>query len=708
MLRYSRLFSALLPVLGAVLLSFTSSSALDIITIGQNGELDWYGEGSTPVTPIDPQLRSPLDPNKLVVTNAPGELVQFESAEYPRGILPKKIEEGANEGANIAVGTILRGGTIKAPNVTDFGRQIGVASGGIFDRNDLRLALEELLTDDDGGEREAFERKNYNSLGTLVILNLGGSFGVNRIRFYPRNTVVESPATPYQTDFLRAFELYINDGSSFTKDGSIIWSPILLETDNESPIVDVALDPPRYVQSVRIRATSTVDFEIDEIEVYGTGYLSKALYVSDIYDAGQPALWGKLRWVEEAIGNPTFSSLQIRTRTGSDESPFVFTRRLGGKRDAEEIPYSLQNPTQEMDLDEYQTLPQRDASDLTWEPGPVKDDLVNWSPYSTPYPASAANGPGIDISSPSPRRYFQFQVSFQSNDLEAARLLKSLSFEMLSPPFADQIIGEVFPREAVLAEATDFTYAVRPVMETTSLRGFDTIEIFTPVEIENVNAIEILDSQGEIVAEHAFSDLDDSSDDGQFRIESVASDKFVVRFPFVEEDDALVRIHFRTQVLTYSTNFTAAVRISDEAEMSQTIISGNAASLSVDDNPDLSGTTVLSPSVLSKERLLDQVAAVPAVFSPNGDQINDAATIRYNLLSLDVPRPVTIGIYDLSGYLARTVFSGEELNGRYDDKVWDGRNDQGELVPPGLYIVRIAIEGDSQQDEQSRTVGVAY
>lgn len=704
MLRSNRLTSVLLPVLGAILLSSTSSIALDIVTIGQDGDLDWHGGESALVVPIDPQLRSPLNPNQLVVTNAPGDLVEFENPEFPGGILPIRIEEGEN----IAIGTISRGGSITAPNVSDFGRQVGVASTGIFDRNDLRLALEELLTDDDGGERDAFERKNYNSLGTLVILNMGGSFGVNRIRFYPRNTVVESPATPYQSDFLRSFELYVNDGSSFTKDGSIIWSPLLLETDNENPVVDVALDPPRYVQSVRIRATSTVDFEIDEIEIYGTGYLSEALYVSDIYDAGQPALWGKLRWLEEAIGNPTFSSLQIRTRTGSDDNPFVFTRLLGGKRDAEEVTLSLQNPAEEMKLAEYQTLPQRDAADRTWEPGPVKDDLVNWSPYSTPYPASAANGPGIDISSPSPRRYFQFQVSFQSSDLEAARLLKSLSFELLSPPFADQIVGEVFPREAELAETTDFTYAVRPVMETADLRGFDTVEIFTPVQVESVNGIEILDSQGGIVAEHAFSGSDTAVDDGEFRIESVASDKFAVRFPFVEEDDALVRIHFRTQVLTYSTNFTAAVRIADEAELSQAIISGDAASLSVDDNPDLSGTTVLSPSVLSKGRLLDQVAAVPAVFSPNGDQINDATALRYNLLSLDVPRPITIEIYDLSGSRVRTVFSGNELNGRYDDKSWDGRDDQGELVPPGLYIVQIAIEGDSQQDEQSRTVGVAY
>ena len=51
--------------------------------------------------------------------------------------------------------------------------------------------------------------------------------------------------------------------------------------------------------------------------------------------------------------------------------------------------------------------------------GAVTDDLINWSPFSTPYPADAANGPGLPIVSPSPRRYMQFEVIFNSSDLEA-------------------------------------------------------------------------------------------------------------------------------------------------------------------------------------------------------------------------------------------------------------------------------------------------
>lgn len=699
------LFPVFLLVSGAVLFTPFRGTALETVTIGQGGELDWRGAGSAVVTTIDAEIRSPLDPKRLLVTNAPGNLVELESADFPGGLLPIRIKEGEN----VAVGTILRGGKIDAPNVFDFGTQVGVAATGIFDRNDLLLALQELLTAEEGGEMQAFERKNYNALGTLVILDLGGRFGVNRIRFYPRNTVQSSPSTPYQSDYMRAFELYTNDGVSVTKEGGLIWGqPLWLETDNQDPVVDVAINPPQYVQNIRLRATSTVNYEIDEIEVYGVGYLSRAEYISDIFDAGQPAIWGRLSWDEEAIGHPAFSSLQIRTRTGSDDGPFVFTRTLHGQFDAPEIPYSLQNPLENMELGEYLGLPVKDAEGRQWNPGPVKDDLVNWSPFSPPYPASAANGSGILITSPSPRRYFQFRVSFQSNNLEAARLLKSLRFELLTPPFADQIVGEVFPREAEVAETTSFTYAVRPVMKTSGLRGFDTIEISTPSRVEQIDGLEILDAAGQVVAERTFAGIDDTVAVDGIQIASVANDRFAVRFPTVQEDDVLVKIRFHTGVLTYSTAFTAAVRLSAEQGVVQAIFPGDAATLADDDDPDLSGTTVLSPSMLRKGRLLDQVEMTPEVFTPNGDQINDVAVVRYNLLSLDVPRPVKIEVYDLSGRRVRVVHDGAELNGRYDDKTWDGRDEQGDLVPPGLYIVRIAVEGDSQQDQESRTVGVVY
>jgi len=98
----------------------------------------------------------------------------------------------------------------------------------------------------------------------------------------------------------------------------------------------------------------------------------------------------------------------------------------------------------------------------------------------------------------------------------------------------------------------------------------------------------------------------------------------------------------------------------------------------------------------------------PNPFTPNGDGINDEATIQYNLLSLSTPRPVEIALYDLSGRRVRVLFNGVEANGRYLDKVWDGRDDLGQQVPPGLYIARVFVAGDSGEAQQSQIIGVAY
>ena len=310
-----RISSKLMGLVGVGILSLCRwGAALETVSIGEDGMLTWQGAGTSPVVAISPQHRSLLKPNELLVGNAPGNLIEFASEDFPGSIHGQRIQEGQD----IAHSALLRGGGITAPNVFDR----GTIGAGLFDANDLRITLEELITPDEGGEKKAFERKNFNALGTLVFIELGGLFGVTRVRFYPRNTIVSSPSTPFHNDFLRAFEFFTNDGSK-TEGGNTIWDPLLLEPDNQNPVVDVVMDPPRMVKALRLRATTTVNYEIDEFEVFGIGFLSNAQYLSHIFDAGQPAVWRRLRWQEEVVGNPIFSNIRIRTRTGTDPNPFI-------------------------------------------------------------------------------------------------------------------------------------------------------------------------------------------------------------------------------------------------------------------------------------------------------------------------------------------------------------------------------------------------
>lgn len=91
--------------------------------------------------------------------------------------------------------------------------------------------------------------------------------------------------------------------------------------------------------------------------------------------------------------------------------------------------------------------------------------------------------------------------------------------------------------------------------------------------------------------------------------------------------------------------------------------------------------------------ILARVRLTPNPFTPNGDGVNDAVVVGYSLLSLSVPRPVDIRVHDLAGRLVRVLHEGLEASGRYEDKNWDGRDGQGRLVAPGIYIVCRSLPG---------------
>ena len=694
-------------VLGLIWFFFEPLAAVESVSIGQGGDFDWRFNGSAAINTIQAEYLAPSDPDNIGATpdfllgNTPGDLLEIDDPDPPLSIHPVRIQEcleGTCPEANIADATVERGGKFRVPTFTSFSLQ--------YKTSDFETDLEEVISSQPGGEEGAIEFKSRNAFGQLLILDMGARFGVNRIRFYPRDTVQKSPGTPFASDFLRAYESFTNDGVDLTQAGNQIWVPLNSKTDNKQPVVDILVDPPRYVQSIRLKSLTQFEFEIDEIEVYGRGYLPTATYLSNIFDAGEPVAWIDLSWVEDIVGDPDFSGLQIRTRTGTDDSPFRFTRKLRGKPGTDELFSSLEDTSMDMTRTEYQRLPQFDEEGREWEPGSVQSDLVNWSPFSTPFDAAFANGPSSAIVSPSPRRYFQFQVEFQSKDLDSARILRSLTFNF-SQPIADTIIGEIFPRRAEPSKSLSFVYALRSNIQTPGVLGFDTVQIATQARIEGIDRLELLDRDDQLLAARDFTSLDDTLLVDGFQILIAEEEAFAVRFPLIREDGTQLRIHFRTNLLTYSTNFSAHASVSSEPGAAQSITSGNAASLGLEDNPDFSGTTVLSPQILDG-RLLAQVALVPDVFTPNGDDINDEVSVRYSLLSVSALRPVNISVYDLSGQLVRVLHDTPEINGRYEDKSWDGRDENDQLVAPGIYLVRISVEGDAKADEQLRLVAVAY
>ena len=91
-----------------------------------------------------------------------------------------------------------------------------------------------------------------------------------------------------------------------------------------------------------------------------------------------------------------------------------------------------------------------------------------------------------------------------------------------------------------------------------------------------------------------------------------------------------------------------------------------------------------------------------AAFSPNGDGVNDFYELSFTVVKTQL-QPV-VRVYNLAG---RQV--AELANARADRALyrWDGRGPDG-AVPPGVYMVRIAVDADALDERVHRLVHIAY
>ena len=65
-----------------------------------------------------------------------------------------------------------------------------------------------------------------------------------------------------------------------------------------------------------------------------------------------------------------------------------------------------------------------------------------------------------------------------------------------------------------------------------------------------------------------------------------------------------------------------------------------------------------------------------------------------------------VEVYDLSGNRVRLV-ERSLSSGGYSE-VWDGKDDLGSVVLPGLYILRISTQADDAGDARTKLISVAY
>jgi len=525
-------------------------------------------------------------------------------------------------------------------------------------------------------------------------IDLGAQFRVASTRFYTR-IIKEGPDPSkfpegylFSSNYMQQYWIYINDGSKESRDayGRIIWTLVAENTENRSGYVRIDFDPPRLVRYIRILPGYQNKWEIAEWEVYGAGYVPDALYTTKLLDVKElsggkldRASWGYIGWGGVNVTDPE-ARLFIRTRTGDDDTPYVYWRVTGY---GTEVPFwddGKEVTKEEYYGKRYHIYPDGRKEKLELrERGRITLDYEHWSSWSSFYPFEEGLKPGgTGITSPGPRRYIQIQIHFLPSLMDGGRI-DSLWFTF-SEPVAENVLAELDTAEVKLGTVPKFTYAVRGGFRGGGYVGYDRLRVQTPFRPE------VLEVRlgGKVVPD---------------AVDTIYASGFVVKFPKVTEGGRVLEVDFKCPVLRYGVEFPGWVWASGEEVVEQRTNPGDAV-------PGWGSNTLTVRTSMEKE-LLEKVEVLPSVLTPNGDGNGDEVHFKFTLLRLTAPAEVKVEVYDLRGNLVREVYSGALGSGEHR-RSWDGNDDDGKLIPPGVYIYRILVRAQAKEEERTGTLTVVY
>ena len=198
----------------------------------------------------------------------------------------------------------------------------------------------------------------------------------------------------------------------------------------------------------------------------------------------------------------------------------------------------------------------------------------------------------------------------------------------------------------------------------------------------------------------------EGGDPGGFRLENVrlvsdTPDSLHLAFDEVASEAEALRVDFRGILLTAGGRLQAHLRNSE----------GEGFWQRVDEKiPRNSLQLVAQPE---HKLLFRDLAVSPRVFSPNGDGVNDELRLDFTVMMVGASTAVAAEIFDLTGRRVRRLEEQREVSAGGYSIAWDGRDEADELVPPGLYAVRLKLASDTGgtgvgSRELLRTVALTY
>ena len=97
------------------------------------------------------------------------------------------------------------------------------------------------------------------------------------------------------------------------------------------------------------------------------------------------------------------------------------------------------------------------------------------------------------------------------------------------------------------------------------------------------------------------------------------------------------------------------------------------------------------------------------VVTPNGDGFNDDLVAELEVFVVEGEKRIEATIFDLAGRRLRDLSQRpSQPSGRHRLR-WDGRAENGRLVPPGIYLLRLRLDTESSADvKRSALIHVVY
>ena len=308
------------------------------------------------------------------------------------------------------------------------------------------------------------------------------------------------------------------------------------------------------------------------------------------------------------------------------------------------------------------------------------DPDVGWS---DPLPSREADFPGAE-----PGRWLQYRVDMVTQEDTTSAVFRGLSvaYDTADIPVS-RARAWVNPTQAVLGSDTTFAYYLQLEFSPGD-RGVERIHIDVPgrarvAGIRGLGGIEIrewISTQSEI--------------------------RITLDEPLME--DTVLQIDLSTRLFLalhqfesrlYAPGSEQPVNAGQSAEADPT--TGTTASWSV-------------TAMAAQSGVLSRVRALPNLFTPNGDGINDDTVIEFVMAKGSASREVRVRIFDLAGRQVRDLEIGALEAGAYlrasgdTPGRWDGTSSSGTLVPPGVYLYRLEVNVDTGREVAAGFVGVAY